>query len=124
MLRRGHKCLGLLIGLLVSPGAMITSSLVCAENERPTSKTSAGAGQSNSFFRGCASVSCLGLPSSLLAHLLVCPGTLGASSLVGQLVSPGALFASSLVRAVFSHPVLAALQCPVGTACNAAGQPG
>jgi len=84
----------------------------------------AGAGQSNQFFRGRNSVSCLGLPASLLAHLHVRPGTLSASSLVGQLVRPGALVASSLTRTVCSHPVLAALQCPLGTACNAAGQPG
>jgi len=55
---RRHKCLGLLVGKFVSPGALITlpgtvmipqyrfnktkqhthtSSLVCAENERPNS---------------------------------------------------------------------------------------
>ena len=40
---RGHKCLGLLVGHLVSPSALVASALVRAEREQ----TSAGAGQSN-----------------------------------------------------------------------------
>ena len=109
-----YECLGLLVGQVVCPYSLVTSSLVHVEHKHYNSQNFTCTGQSNWFLCGLTSVSCLGLPV-LLTPQFVSPYDLIALSLInsGPLVLswlfPWPLMVFLVVHPCYSHHIIVSL---------------